>query len=1207
MREHAFDAMAGEKNDNGARGVRVDRATSTDEQCTLFASNDRLGAGRGSRRTPPPVGWVTWLGDVARRRTRSHLRIHRPSRAPRHLRLSAFRYVRIVHLRAEGSDVPYVVDKDCESPWQFDLAYAPVAKVLEPALELLAVSRLPYPDADQALAEISRRREDAHGFDASCVLGTASEKVVFTAPAAQISPLVREPGTVVVTTHRVCFAPVSDVRGDCPYRTQPLRSVAAVIRRRHTLRPLGVEIFFSRDDGGVGRESARAQEDVEGEEEEGTFSGASVLLTLRSETEREECVAATLNALRPYRKQTANVPTNNPHQPPDSIPQPCVKNDAVAGSALMEGRVDCLAATTEAWCRGLVSNFDYLLYLNIVAGRSFNDLAQWPVMPWVLRDYSNPTLDLGDPGVYRDLSRPVGALNAERLRVLRERMKQMKDSGVTPFLYGTHYSAPGYVLYWLLRAAPAHHLRLQNGRFDAPDRLFHSIAESWDSVLTSSADVKELTPEFFAHDGDFLRNLRGLALGVRQKDNIALGDVILPRWSSGSPETFLRLHRAALEGPYVSSRLNDWIDLVFGYKQTGPAAEAADNVFHPMTYEGAAAGIATETDPVKLASLEAQINEFGQTPRQLFLEPHPKRHPHAYETYKEEPKEGMKAVSGGGPAERAAELISELLSLFVPRSVLKANGGHQTEKGGVGEACIAGLSSAKEAGDVGRDAGEKGGAESDCGLSVDEDDAGDFGESPLPLPPGVWDKAAAEAMEAAAEAAEAAAAAEAAIVASEIDVGDPEDAGGTESESTAGLRQLWIARNHRVDVRAAGFTRSVARGLKGSRGEGNARVVTVGRNSLVKVFDASDGRQVHSSMVGALGKLPLSCLALLPPLGSDDAAAAIDHIGPLPTILAGSYDNSVYGYNADHGRVLGRLAAHDDAVSVICVPVLDSTRLFTGSWDGCVRLWDITRGAGGRARNAGARGGKTESGVATNDDGARGRDPAGTFGSTLDGVSRGGRPAGWVTAPKGSIGSAANAGGSRDREEPPVGHTSDVEAEVWSICCDPSGRFAVIGADDGECAGWDPRHRHVSWKTPVCPNGRGVAGLALLPCRNRVAAACADGFVRLVDLRMGGEVVSEADMGAGALTCVVANGTRGVLAGGQDGRVMAWNPDAIAKPVIGGPGGQGGGHVRYNKPYAVRNVTPPPDGGVTCMSIAPGGGVMAVGWGDGSVGVYEGW
>ena len=43
----------------------------------------------------------------------------------------------------------------------------------------------------------------------------------------------------------------------------------------------------------------------------------------------------------------------------------------------------------------------------------------------------------------------------------------------TKFLYGTHYSAPGYVLYYLVRAAPEYLLCLQNGKFDQPNRLFH--------------------------------------------------------------------------------------------------------------------------------------------------------------------------------------------------------------------------------------------------------------------------------------------------------------------------------------------------------------------------------------------------------------------------------------------------------------------------------------------------------------------------------------------------------------------------------------------------------------------------------------------------------------------------------------------------------------------------------------------------------------
>ena len=36
----------------------------------------------------------------------------------------------------------------------------------------------------------------------------------------------------------------------------------------------------------------------------------------------------------------------------------------------------------------------------------------------------------------------------------------------------------------------------------------------------------------------------------------------------------------------MSNNLNHWIDLIFGYKQKGPAAAEALNVFYYVTYEG---------------------------------------------------------------------------------------------------------------------------------------------------------------------------------------------------------------------------------------------------------------------------------------------------------------------------------------------------------------------------------------------------------------------------------------------------------------------------------------------------------------------------------------------------------------------------------------------------------------------------------------------
>jgi tartrate-resistant acid phosphatase type 5 len=128
-------------------------------------------------------------------------------------------------------------------------------------------------------------------------------------------------------------------------------------------------------------------------------------------------------------------------------------------------------------------------------------------------DYESEKLDFGDDKIYRDLSKPIGALNKERLEKFKQRYELMKgNDDPPPFLYGTHYSTPGYVLFYLVRKFPDLMLKLQNGSFDKPERLFSSIADTFDSVLNNPADIKELIPEFYDSDGSFLINSQHLDL-----------------------------------------------------------------------------------------------------------------------------------------------------------------------------------------------------------------------------------------------------------------------------------------------------------------------------------------------------------------------------------------------------------------------------------------------------------------------------------------------------------------------------------------------------------------------------------------------------------------------------------------------------------------------------------------------------------------------
>ncbi|EGG18026.1 BEACH domain-containing protein [Cavenderia fasciculata] len=476
----------------------------------------------------------------------------------------------VVEMKDNDVNSPYSFKKLNKSMFKFSLNYVSLPLILGNMKVFFLYSKKDRMEHDMLIKSLIEDRENRLQFDLS-LLVDINERNRIEIKCCKITPLVENPGRLFITNVRLYFQPMNNIEAQRINHFN-LDSITKVLKRRHGLREIGLELFFNDE-------------------------SSSLFFTFKNLNNRDEV----------YRLLTMELCKN------------VLNVNLEQKNYLLK------------WQNGIISNYEYLIYLNSAAGRTYSDLTQYPVFPWVLSDYTSQTIDLGNPAVYRDLSRPIGALNPTRLATLQERYAQM-PTDEPRFLYGTHYSTPAYVLYYLVRQVPEFMLRLQNGRFDAPSRMFHSIQETWHSVTNSSSDVKELIPEFYEPDnqGGFLANDQRLDLGIRQ-DGKRLGDVILPPWAKTSSE-FVSTLRNALESEYVSQNLHHWIDLIFGYKQQGEEAVQANNLFYHLTYEGSV-NIDAITNPFERQSLEAQINEFGQTPRQLFKTPHPQRLPLVQRNY----------------------------------------------------------------------------------------------------------------------------------------------------------------------------------------------------------------------------------------------------------------------------------------------------------------------------------------------------------------------------------------------------------------------------------------------------------------------------------------------------------------------------------------------------------------------------------------------
>lgn len=284
-----------------------------------------------------------------------------------------------------------------------------------------------------------------------------------------------------------------------------------------------------------------------------------------------------------------------------------------------------LDSLTKTWTKNLMTNYDYLMYLNRLSNRSFNDITRYPIFPWIISDYSNDELKINNKYQYRDFALPIGTISEASKKKAKKYYKYLKNDPLPikkPFHFHSYISNPGYIIFFYMRAIPSLILKLQSGAFGPNDRIFRSFESLWNSMHSGLTQFTELIPEFYSlNKSHIFLNKFSIDLGVNSNGE-EINDVSLARWASGIDD-FMFKNKSVLESEHCSLNLHKWINLVFGDYQRGEKAIGSCNVFNESCYKEFIEN--KGNNKLKNMALKLQIAEYGQLPNQLFTFEHPKK------------------------------------------------------------------------------------------------------------------------------------------------------------------------------------------------------------------------------------------------------------------------------------------------------------------------------------------------------------------------------------------------------------------------------------------------------------------------------------------------------------------------------------------------------------------------------------------------------
>ena len=332
---------------------------------------------------------------------------------------------------------------------------------------------------------------------------------------------------------------------------------------------------------------------------------------------------------------------------------------------------------TQFWRDKKMDTYEYLLYLNKYSSRSYNDVSQYYIFPWILKDFSNlfeinnkvaeileykkkqknknieennengetETEEKNDKKLvelsknFRDFKYPVSAQEPHHRNLKKDKYNDEEEKFKAH--HGTHYSTSSYIDYYLMRNEPFTSLliELQNYAQEDPNRLLLRLKDTI-NIINTGYDNRELIPELFSKI-DYFPNINCCFYGV--KKNKELVDDIDLTWENNKEKKYNKItiycqfiiaHKKLLNSDVIALTINKWIDNIFGCLQipSEKKIENSINIFPKSTYEKytdlnnklekLSIKYKNQSDKIvkKFTNKINVIISFGQCPHQIFSE-----------------------------------------------------------------------------------------------------------------------------------------------------------------------------------------------------------------------------------------------------------------------------------------------------------------------------------------------------------------------------------------------------------------------------------------------------------------------------------------------------------------------------------------------------------------------------------------------------------